>query len=211
MMKNILQLSLIILIVFAITLPEAHGQRRSKPVDEYFDESGGFKHRLWYGGGFNLGFSGNSIYSVFNIGISPMVGYKIIEPFSVGPRVGLNYSYIKGTATDGQVHAVQPVTWAVGAFTRYKLFGAFFAHFEYEYENQEIPLVDGQTGIYLAYDFDEDKVRTVRESKDNVYLGAGYSSGGIFAYEVMLLYNFLEPENSTRLPFDIRIGFTYKF
>jgi hypothetical protein len=46
-----------------------------------------FVSNLWYGGGLLLGFNGINNASIFSLGVSPMVGYKITPAISVGPRV----------------------------------------------------------------------------------------------------------------------------
>lgn len=180
---------------------------KNEKTDDYFDESGGFKHKLWYGGGFNINFSGNGVISAFNLGITPMVGYKITDRFSLGPRVGIQYNYFKGIGIDNRTHKVEPISYSLGAFTRYKLLDFLFVHGEFEHENTESFFVDNAS----RFDVVDGEVNTFRESRQNAYLGLGYTSGSIFAYEIYLLYNFLEPVDSQSLPFDIRIGFTYKF
>ncbi len=192
---------------------DIYGQKskRQSEVDQYFDESGSIKHRLWYGGGFNLGFSGSSGFSAFVLGISPMVGFKAFEgnnDFSIGPRLSLEYSYFKGTGNDGQIHSVQPLSYAFGVFTRYKVLGNFFAHVEGEFENRQVVLTDFGNRFIIGVDGEP---VTERDPRQNFYLGAGYNSGGLFAYEILAIYNVTEPDNSLVLPFDIRFGFTYKF
>ncbi len=198
-----------------LMVQEIYGQnKRQSKVDEYFDESGSLSSRLWYGGGFNLGFSGSNGFSAFLLGISPMVGVKVFENnsnFSVGPRLSLEYSYFRGLGTDGNSHSVQPISYALSAFTRYKVLNNFFAHLEIQQENRQLvtTATNGFTNFFLIGI--DGKPITERVSRQNAYIGAGYSSGGLLAYEIMVLYNVLEPENSLRLPFDIRFGFTYKF
>jgi hypothetical protein len=188
-------------------------RKRSSSVDKYFDESGGFAHRLWYGGGFNLGFSGSNTINQFTIGISPMVGYKITEDFSIGPRVSLNTDFIKGIASDGQTRKVNPLSWSIGAFTRYKVFQSFFAHVEYEFENTELPILSCNAfACTLFYDNVNQEIQTVVRQRDNVYLGVGYNSSmGLWGWEMLLLYNALVPEDSLELPFSFRFGLTYNF
>ena len=42
--------------------------------------------------------------------------------------------------------------------------------------------------------------------------GAGYSDGnGVWGYEISLLYNVLQEENTLSLPLDFRFGITYNF
>lgn len=208
--------SLVILcLVLGVIAQNGFGQSKKKKsnVEEYFDESGSIVHRLWYGGGFNLGFSGTSGFSAFSLGVSPMVGYKVLEnnKLSVGPRLTLDYSYYKGTGTDGAVHSAQPISYAVGLFGRYKVLSNVFAHVEIEQENREsIAVVTNGFENFFVIDTDG-KPLTERQGRQNFYIGAGYTSGGVLAYEIVVLYNVLEPENSVNLPFDVRFGLTYKF
>ena len=184
-----------------------YGQRKKKTskTDEYFDESGSFKQRLWYGGGFILGFSGSNQISQFSIGVSPMVGYKIFEPFSVGPKASIQYSVIKApdySSANGGSQTVHPVTWSVGVFSRYKIIPAIFAHIEFELED-EAEVFYANTGDLVVN----------RRQLNNFYIGAGYNSndGGLIGFEIVLLYNVLEPEDSLELPIDLRFGINYNF
>ncbi len=188
---------------------EEKTRSRRESTDDYFDESGGFAHRLWYGGGLNIGFSGNQGVSSFQAGISPMVGYKITDEFSAGPRIGISYTYFKFNQA-GRSYVVEPLSFTLGGFARYKasFLPNIFAHIEYEWSNEESidPNLDG----FIELDQDGE-ILTGRLTQDNVYIGLGYNSGGIFAYEIMLLYNLNEPAESFNTPFNIRAGFTYKF
>lgn len=212
-MKRTLLFLLLGCFFVTITQTDAYGQRknRSSDVDQYFDESGSIAHRLWYGGGFNLGFSGNGGFSAFVLGVSPMMGFKVFEDndnFSIGPRLSLEYSYFRGLGNDNQTHSVQPLSYAFGVFTRYKVLGNFFAHVEGEFENRQLVITDFGNRFIIGVDGDP---VTERDPRQNFYLGAGYNSGGLFAYEILAIYNVLEPDDSLLLPFDIRFGFTYKF
>ena len=182
---------------------------KTEKTDDYFDDSGNFASKLWYGGGFNLSFTGNNFYNSFNAGISPMVGYKIINGLSLGPVTGIQYNYIKGTATDGLIHKGNTVSWSVGAFARYKFLRTFFVHTEYGITNNEYFLVSGPV---LALDKDQN-IATTREQQNNFYGGLGYNSGGdLLAFEIYILYNFIEPSVATiDLPIIFRFGITYKF
>jgi hypothetical protein len=183
-------------------------KKTTKKTDEYFDESGGFKHRLWYGGNFNLNFSGAEGTSLFTIGLTPMVGYKIIGGLSAGPRVGISYTNIKSVDTQNKVSAVGLTDFTLGAFTRYKAFKNFFAHGEYEYQSQQSAFGDSYNRIQLDA---SGKAIKKRYDRTNYYAGLGYSSGEIFSYEIMALYNFNLPKGSLEQPVSIRAGFTYKF
>lgn len=180
----------------------------AKKTDDYFDESGGFKHRLWYGGNFNLGLSGSDGSSLFSIGVTPMIGYKIVGGLSAGPRIGITYTNIKSYNTQNKISSVGLTDFSLGAFTRYKAFQNFFAHVEYEYQSQQTAFGDTYNRIQLDAD---GKPIKQRYGRNNYYGGIGYNSGGIFGYEIMGLYNFNLPKDSFEQPFTLRIGFTYKF
>ena len=205
-MKKIFLFSLLTLLVAVAFTNDAYAQRKKKKsskTDEYFDESG-FVNKLWYGGGVNLGFTGGNNQSLFYFGLSPMIGYKILDDIiSVGPRVGFQYNHYRVQDFSGQVFKTSPLSYNVGMFSRIKAFPNFFAQLEYEYENNEF--VDG------TFNPNTGKLNTERQSFDNVYIGAGYNSGGLFGYEILLLYNVNAPVNTIDSPFDIRIGFTYKY
>jgi len=185
---------------------------KTEKTDDYFDDSGNFASHLWYGGGFNLGFSGGNESSSFNLGITPMVGYKIINELSVGPVVGIQYNYLKGIGgRDFQVHTGNALSWSAGVFARYKFLKTLFLHTEYGIENNEYFLVD-RNG-FLAQDPQTLELQTVREQFNNFYGGIGYNSGGdLIAFEMYVVYNFIDRlDDPNYNPFRIRFGFTYKF
>jgi hypothetical protein len=151
---------------------------------------------LWFGGGFNLGFSGNQFESLFGIGISPMVGYKITPDFSVGPRIVYSYQYYAfqdfSTKQKFNLHS-----FGIGPFARFKIFNAIFLHGEYLIESRQFAFRSGPN-------FDK-----ATEIIDSFYLGLGYNTGGT---ELLLLYNFLNNNRQfLSSPFDFRFGFTYNF
>ena len=86
-MKKVLLIAFLSSVLVIALSQEAYGQRSSKrsSTDEYFDESGGFQHRLWYGSHVTLGFQGNSFQSTFQAGLAPMIGYKVFDALSIGP------------------------------------------------------------------------------------------------------------------------------
>ena len=190
--NNILKISTFLLIFLLGWSYTADAQKRTKKksvVDEYFDEGGFGAHRFWYGGGVGLGFSGGNVQSQFNFSVSPMVGYKVTPEFSIGPRVELTYSHIR-VGSGNNVDKFNFFDYGIGAFSRYKLFTQFFAHAEYQIESRKF--TDG-----------------TRDSRNNFFLGGGYTSGGQIGYEVSILWNFLE--DTADLPLDYRIAFTYNF
>lgn len=159
----------------------------------------------WFGGGFNLGFSGGNGQTVFNFGISPMAGYRLFDQFSVGPRVSLLYTNytVRGFSSNDKVNAA-PISWAVSAFARYKVpinRASIFAQIEAQLENEAIVQFVGND------------LETFRREVGNFYMGLGYSNGFPFAYEILALYNLNQREQAfvNENPIELRIGFTYNF
>lgn len=199
-MKQIIRFfTLMLLFTFVLGISTADAQRRSSDsTEEYFDESGGFKHKLWYGGGFNFNFSpiptslGN--VNTMQFGVSPMVGYKVTDFLSVGPRVSVDYLEIFLEGTNPRY-----LLWSIGPFVRAKFSETIFAHVEYEL--QGVSELNDASSIFL-----------LNNNGENFYIGAGYQSsgGGLFGYEILALYNLLE-DNEANLPITFRIGFNYNF
>jgi len=198
-MKKITRIfTLLLLFSFVIGVSTADAQRSRKKkkdsTEDYFDESGGFAHRLWYGGGFNLNFGGAGGANAMEIGISPMVGFKINDILSVGPRVSLDYFevFIEGTNP-------RYMFWGVGPFARGKFSETIFAQVEYE--------IRGISNLNSASD-----LFVFNENRENFYIGLGYQSsgGGLVGYEIMALYNFLE-NDQTNIPLTFRFGLNWNF
>lgn len=211
-MKRFTKLScLLVLALLIFGMNQAEAQRskkrsRSSKNDEYFDESGNFAHKLWYGGGFNLQFFSNNAFgrggNEFVIGISPMVGYKILPNVSIGPRVELSYLGGRYDLGGGTIAKFNGLSYGIGPFARFKPFEQIFAQVEFQYFSSPV-----------AVGLDGDRIQTVRDTDENFFIGVGYNSsaGGLLGYEVMILYNLLEDDNTTNLPIYFRFGLTYNF
>jgi len=226
-MKKIFLFSLLtVLIVTCFTFDADAQYRRKKKKkkkkpktdqkSDYFDDSG-IIHRLWYGSGGNLQFAGIEDQRQFTIGLTPMVGYKITENFSAGPKIGFNYTSYRNFDTNGVANTVKLTSFSGGAFARLKFLNMLFIHGELEAESRENAFLSGS---FIALD-DAGEPLTQREGRTNGYLGLGYNnSGGALGFDIYILYNFLEDEeiNSINIPFIsitaplvFRIGLTYKF
>ena len=194
---------LLIPFLFCLFIVSLSAQRQGRGQDNERVRGEGFPQFLWVGGGFNLGFTGSNDISIFQIGISPMAGYKITEQFSVGPRVSLQYSYMRARNFNGTVENKHPLSYGIAAFARHRIFRQIFAHVEYEYSDQ------AWAGFNGSGSFD-----VQRFQQDNVYIGGGYSSGFPVAYEILLLYNANQRDyvlGPVQNPISIRFGFTYNF
>lgn len=192
-MKKTVTISVLLLLFIAGLSLDAQAQRRDNRRS-----NSEFADRLWYGGGVNIGFSSTGFESIFQLGVSPMVGYKIYEEFSLGPRIALLYSHYRADFGGG-VQTANPVSWATGLFARHKLFRSIFAHVEYEFENAAV------------FDTFAGDLEVLRRERSNFYIGGGYNSGGEWGYEILVLYNTLQPNNDLNPPFSFRFGFTRNF
>lgn len=200
-------------------------KKKSSKTDDYFDDSGDWKQKLWYGAGGTLGFSGGQNFSAFSIGLSPMVGYKVTPWFSVGPRFSYIYTGFKGGAVnvdefgstrpstrDNGPFRVSSSTFGAGLFARAKFLQQFFVQAEIENVTISQPATEGNS-IYFLRDNETLEFLKFKENRVNGYFGAGYNSsgGGLFGYEIVALYNFLLPEDSFNNPLEIRAALTYNF
>lgn len=182
-------------------------KKKKKKKDDEKDATSftNWKERLWYGAGGTLNFGSNGQSSAFQIGLQPMVGYKIFPFWSVGPRFGLDYfSYRK--IQNGAGYIVNQSGWipAAGAFTRLR-FWNFFLHGEVS--QQWFRGKETLANTTESYKFNE-KLRSR-------LVGLGWNEGraGQVGYEIALLFDVdvLADENSTLNPFQIRGALTYNF
>jgi hypothetical protein len=219
-MKKFLIFSLLALFFTCAFTVDAEAQRRGKKkkksskTDQYFDESGNFLAKVWYGAGVNLNFGQGAIQdgqggflntTSFIFGLSPMAGYKLTDRLSVGPRFEFSYAGTRiqagqGTNDDLKLNSVN---WGVGIFSRFKINDTYFIHAEYQQLNEEFP-----NGVI---NFQSGKFETAREWTTNYFAGVGYSSGGLVSFEAYILWNFAEEFTSNNIPIDYRIGANYKF
>ena len=196
------------LFLLCLTIEDAEAQRKRKRKSRKKSKTESpLKDQIWYGGGVNLAFTGN----IFNFGVTPMVGYKLAEPFSIGPRFKFDY-YTERICCNGSNENVNysAINWGIGAFSRVKFLENFLIHTEFEFENRGIPDLD-QFGNLQLDPNDDNKVLKERDTHNNINIGAGYNSGDLFGYEILILYNLNEPDNSNSVPWEIRVGFTYNF
>lgn len=185
--KRYIPATLFLIFLFTFITVDCDAQRRSSRRRVIETEDVYKQNPIWWG--FNIG-----NLSIFNnqlsLGFSPMVGYKLSEGISVGAIAELSYFYVWRPDPNPNESYVD---YGIGAFGRGKLADAIFAHVEFRKQNVDLV--------------------TQREWRDYLYVGGGYSSssGGLWSYEISLLYNVLEETNRLDFPFDYRIAFTYNF
>lgn len=160
-------------------------------------EPAALKSKIWYGGGIQLGFNSYFGSNVFSFGLSPMVGYKIIEQISVGPRVEMTYASVKQSG----YKAVSLFDVDAGVFVRFRVFRGLFLQGELSNEWYQEALSGS-----------EEKLKNQRF---NQRLGAGWNfgSGQGGGSEIGVFYNFAiaDDVNSYENPLGYRFGFTWNF
>ena len=154
-----------------------------------------FVSNLWYGGGLLLGFNGINNASIFSLGVSPMVGYKITPAISVGPRVEFILSSYKQIG----YQATSLYDFDAGLFARGKVFRGLFIQGEVSHE------------WYQDIDFSQNKYTIQRF---NQRIGGGWNwSNGRAGSEIGIFYNLAIANdfNSYQNPLSYRFGFTWNF
>lgn len=155
--------------------------------------------QLWFGAGGVLGFSSNGFSSLFNIGVSPMVGYKVLDFLSVGPRVSLTYNSYREDINGPNELRANWLVWEAGLFARARIFRPVFAQVEYSLMNEAVGLTqDGEV---------------IRSTRGIPFLGGGINQGapGGVGWDLLVLFRLSQRELIQDQPFVIRSGLTWNF
>ncbi|MBK6775817.1 MAG: hypothetical protein IPG74_08210 [Flavobacteriales bacterium] len=115
-----------LLVLLSLTCATAHAQdyageeETEEPKEK---DTRTLKERLFWGGGINIGFG-----TVTNIGVEPIIGYKVdrANRWSVG--VGGTYNYFRQNTA---AYNYETSIYGYKAFTRYKILPQFFVHSEF--------------------------------------------------------------------------------
>jgi hypothetical protein len=162
-------------------------------------EASPFASKLWYGAGLNIGFGSFNGSSQFGFGISPMVGYKIIEQISAGPRLSVFYT---STKLPGYKN-LNLFDTELGIFLRGKVFRGFFLQGEVSNEWVQQP------GDFVGNTISKDRFQ-----RFNQYVGLGYNWGdGGWGSEISAFYNVAVANDIAGFenPWDYRFTITYRF
>jgi len=178
-MKNLL------LVLLLLMVGAAYAQRNQKGKNSA--QGLPLSERLYFGGG--GGFGGGTDFNGFrytSISVSPLMGYRITLPWSVGAMV--NYNYVRYPDIDLTLQQ-----YGISPFTRYQ-FGRLFAYGEYS--------------MISAPSFDN----SARRWYNRLPLGLGYSIpvGQRAALNAMALYDVMyDRRNSVfQSPWIIRVFFS---
>jgi hypothetical protein len=210
MLKQFFFLLLFCALSFTVS---AQGQTEDQARDDldYYDNTeerdrgrdrrgGEFGSNLWYGAGAQLQFAGGNNQSFFLVGVSPIVGYKINNILSVGPRASVAYNRFRFTTFGGGDTTESFLTWSAGAFARAKIFGQFFAHAEYSLVNERER--NFQTGELEGI------------TRPIPFLGGGISQGGgigAAGFEILVLFRLSGADRIGDSPFEFRSGLNFNF
>lgn len=171
-------------------------QNRDRDREEDPIESKGLASKLWYGGGVNIGFGAFNGASTFVVGVSPMVGYKIVGPLSAGPRVAIDFTSYKQSG----FKSVGLTSVDVGGFVRCRVFRGLF--------------LQGEVSNKWFQDINIYREK-ISDQRVNQRLGAGWNFGepGGAGSEISVLYNFrlANDINAWENPIEYRFGFTWRF
>lgn len=166
--------------------------------EERRNQQNGFGGQLWYGAGAQLGFQGGNGTSFFQIGVSPIVGYKLNNVISVGPRASITYNNFRFETFSG-TERNNFWTWSGGLFARAKVFQQFFVHGEYSLVSDVDIFTNG------------DEVRVTRALP---FLGGGFQQGGgpgMAGFELLILFRLTQPDRINDSPYEFRTGFNFNF
>jgi hypothetical protein len=152
--------------------------------------------KLWFGGSVNFFWANQRNFSQLLVGIAPMVGYKVTDKLSFGPRIEVQYTSYKFQTGSGDQTA-NNLNFGGFGFGRYKIFRRFFIHVESGFTTQPYLTTDSSGNLDI-----------IRELRQPVLAGLGYTEGG---GEIYLLYDFNDPDETSRFPFQYRFGFNYNF
>ncbi len=135
-----------------------------------------WRERIWFGGGIGLGFG-----TVTNIGVEPMVGYKVTRNGKLSAGIGGTYQYFRDARYSP---AYESSVYGGRLFGRYRIIEPLFAHVEYSALNYELYAPGSRS--------------TFRQWVPFLLVGGGYSArvGGGAYLTATVLWDVIQDENS---------------
>jgi hypothetical protein len=195
-MKKLIISALVLgaLLGFSLDLAAQSRNKKKKSKKEEFS----IRDRLWYGLGPQFGFQ------PFSLGLSPMVGFKVIERISIGPKASLLWIPYKLQG----FRTLNLLDTELGGFVRVRAFRGLFLQGEIAQAWTQFP--DNPTPANPT----ELTRRVVSQSNPVIGLGWNFSNGeGGFSQEIGIYYNFriANDLNSIQPPVSYRFAFTLGF
>lgn len=166
-----------ILFVFLLIFPFVSFSQYT--IDDEEDES--FWDRVYFGGGLGLQFGNYTL-----VDVSPRIGYKITDEWSIGLSSKYQYIRIKTNNADFETN-----TYGGGVFSSYFFADNLFAHAEYE-------VMNGKWAFYRD-----------RFNLESLLVGGGYKVdlGGRAFSTIMILVNLIDSEFTPYRSPIIRVNF----
>jgi len=152
---------------------------------------------------------------VTNLGITPILGYRITDEFSAGIGFGYQYLRVKDyflvytSLTTSERRPLNAHFYSPSVWTRYVIWNNIFAHVEYEHNISSYKEYINNTLVNPPYE-----VRNVNVSVPCLLLGGGLRQpiGERSSFVFMALYDVLQNVNSPyRNTIAIRVGFNHGF
>jgi hypothetical protein len=157
--------------------------------------------KLFVYSGIGLGYSSYYGYSNFNFSISPAIGYRVTDRFSIGPGISYAYNHYGQDYNNGPSTSVSTSSFGAKVFAQFMVIDNFFIHAEYESTRAQFLLVD-QFNQYMG---------TTTRTVQTPLAGVGYRSqiSNRAAADIVLLYNFQDNYNSIYPNPVIRFNFLF--
>lgn len=152
--------------------------------------------------GLGLGYSSYYGVSQFSFSMSPAIGYRVTDKFSVGPGISYSYNNYGFPTSVNTTQHISASNFGVKVFAQYMVYRQFFIHAEYESTRAELLAVDSNNNLTGG---------TVARQVQTPLLGAGYRSqiSNRAAADILLLYNFQDDYNSIYPNPVIRFNFLF--
>jgi hypothetical protein len=157
--------------------------------------------KLFIYSGIGLGYSSYYGFSNFNFSISPAIGYRVTDRFSIGPGISYAYNHYGQDYQNGPSTSVSTSSLGAKVFVQFRVIDQFFIHAEYESTRAQ----------FLAVDQFNNYVGTVTRTVQTPLAGVGYRSqiSNRAAADIVLLYNFQDNYNSIYPNPVIRFNFLF--
>jgi len=161
--------------------------------------------KLFVYSGIGLGYSSLYGYSNFNFSISPALGYRVTDRFSIGPGISYAYNYYgvsnNGYGSSSANSSISTSSYGAKVFAQFMVIHNFFLHAEYESTKAQ----------FLAVDQYNNYVGTVTRTVQTPLAGVGYRSqiSNRAAADIVVLYNFQDNYNSIYPNPVIRFNFLF--
>jgi hypothetical protein len=182
-----------------VTKKKTTSSSKSKSKDKKDEGEVNFwTEKMMYGGFINYPAFGRGI---FNMSLSPMIGYKLHKNIAAGLITSVNYTWARNT-----VFAQPPINLVdlgIGIFARAKFFDVVLLHADYQRTNYKIPT-----------DLSTTPITVVNYPLTSAKIGIGYLQGfSKWKYEVGIYYDALFDVNKSLRdnPFEYRAALTYNF